>query len=151
MWSEWFKRWLDQIFWWLPPRESERAGSDVEGSPRQDAGRDAPPSAAADNAERRADAVDEEPSAPSPPPAATRDQDAPPETAPEAAPRRDDLTTIKGIGPAMQTRLDAMGIHGFADLAHAEAAGLAERLKADGAVISTRQVEAWIAAAREHG
>jgi large subunit ribosomal protein L21 len=66
----------------------------------------------------------------------------------EPAAGSDDLTAIRGIGPAMHKRLGAMGIHTMADLAAANADDLTERLKADKAVVSHAQVAAWIEAAR---
>ena len=66
---------------------------------------------------------------------------------PEAPTASEDLTAIRGIGPAMQKRLVAMGIRTHADLAAADADTLTERLKADKAVVSRAQIERWIEAA----
>jgi len=60
-----------------------------------------------------------------------------------------DLTAIKGIGPAMQKRLEAIGILSPADLAAADAETLTRMLKADKAVVSAAKVSEWIEAARQ--
>jgi len=58
-----------------------------------------------------------------------------------------DLTGIKGIGPAMQKRLEKLGVTSPAQLAAADADRLTEQLKAGGAVISRNRVAEWIHAA----
>ncbi len=68
------------------------------------------------------------------------------ETSAEAS-AADDLTDIRGIGPAMQRRLEGLGIRSHADLAAADPETLTERLKADRAVVSRAQVATWIDAA----
>jgi len=60
----------------------------------------------------------------------------------------DDLTVIKGIGPAVQERLRALGIATFSDLARADPKTLIERLKGS-QPISEARVRGWTEAARE--
>ena len=156
MWNHLIKRWMDLAFWWLPgQRDNNRhegagphAGS--EGFREED-----------DSLARKpkSGAQPETPSQPAAPPkAATPPKPEPgaapkPEPAPEApqepapaaaASGPDDLTVIKGIGAAMQHRLNAHGIRSFADLAAADAEQLCEKLKADKAVISLSRVQEWI-------
>ena len=60
----------------------------------------------------------------------------------------DDLTVIKGIGPAVQAKLRSFGITGLAALAAADPEALAAKLKAS-QPISTTRVKGWIEAARD--
>ncbi len=76
---------------------------------------------------------------------------APKTAAPKAAPasQPDDLTTIKGLGPAMQQKLASVGVTSFAELAGADAQELTDKLKPLQRTVKREAVEAWIAAARE--
>ena len=67
-------------------------------------------------------------------------------TAEEVVP--DDLTVIKGIGPAVQEKLRSLGIKTFRDLARADPEALTEQLKGP-QPISKARVRGWIEAARE--
>jgi predicted flap endonuclease-1-like 5' DNA nuclease len=67
-------------------------------------------------------------------------------TAEEVVP--DDLTVIKGIGPAVQGKLRSLGITTFRDLATANPDDVAEQLKGSQPVSKAR-VHGWIKAARE--
>lgn len=122
MLTDLFKRWMDMALWWLPKEQSETA--------------------------RRGET-------PTQPAAARKPTRQPtPETTvervePERIVERDDLTAIKGIGPAMQEKLQSFGIGSFRELATADAAQLTEKIKATQAVVSKARVEEWIAAARE--
>jgi predicted flap endonuclease-1-like 5' DNA nuclease len=58
----------------------------------------------------------------------------------------DDLTVIKGIGPAVQQKLHALGIRTFDDLAAADPETLAEQLKGR-QPISETLVRGWTEAA----
>ena len=60
----------------------------------------------------------------------------------------DDLTVIKGIGPAIQEKLRALGIATFSDLARADPKALTERLKGP-QPISEARVRGWTEAARQ--
>ena len=60
----------------------------------------------------------------------------------------DDLTVIKGIGPAIQKKLRALGIATFSDLGRADPKALTERLKR-AQPISEARVRGWIEAARQ--
>ncbi|NDJ84312.1 MAG: helix-hairpin-helix domain-containing protein [Chloroflexi bacterium] len=59
----------------------------------------------------------------------------------------DDLTVIKGIGPKMAEALAGVGIASLNDLAQANAEVLKNRLESPR--ISMKQLEEWIAAAKE--
>jgi large subunit ribosomal protein L21 len=71
---------------------------------------------------------------------------APPEK-PVAAPVPDDLTVIKGIGPAVQNKLRALGITTFADLAAADPDAILRQLKGS-QPLTKGKVQAWTEAAR---
>jgi predicted flap endonuclease-1-like 5' DNA nuclease len=58
----------------------------------------------------------------------------------------DDLTVIKGIGPAIQEKLRALGIATFSDLARVDPKALTEWLKGS-QPISEARVRGWIEAA----
>lgn len=118
MWNNLISRWMEMATWWLP-----KGDNDSSAEPSRE------PSAAAEPA----------------PETASTEAAAPAE--PEAPTASDDLTAIRGIGPAMQKRLVAMGIRTHADLAAADAETLTERLKADKAVVSQAQIERWIESA----
>jgi predicted flap endonuclease-1-like 5' DNA nuclease len=60
----------------------------------------------------------------------------------------DDLTAIKGIGPAIQEKLRALGIATFSDLARADPKALTKRLRG-AQPISEARVRGWIEAARQ--
>jgi large subunit ribosomal protein L21 len=70
-------------------------------------------------------------------------------SAPKLAPERvaDDLTVIKGIGPAVQKKLQGLDILTFGDLAAADPDALAEKLKGS-QPISVAQVRRWTESAR---
>ena len=65
-----------------------------------------------------------------------------------APPVPDDLTEIKGIGPAMQNKLRALGITTFADLAAAEPDQLMAQLKGS-QPLSRGRVRHWTETARQ--
>jgi predicted flap endonuclease-1-like 5' DNA nuclease len=60
----------------------------------------------------------------------------------------DDLTVIKGIGPAVQNKLRGLGITTFADLAAADPDALLNELKGSQPLSATR-VRAWTEDARD--
>jgi len=71
-----------------------------------------------------------------------------PSPGPAKAREADDLTELKGIGPAVQEKLNALGITSFADLAQADADRVTAELKGS-QPISEARVKAWIEAAAE--
>ena len=151
MWEIFFKRWLDLAFWWLP-RKDEAPPRKPEAAPPQ-----RPQATGETSAARHAP----EPPAERPAPATdggTRGSAGPsvrPAVQPAAPPEKavtsrvpDDLTVIKGIGPAVQNKLRALGITTFADLAAADSDALLERLKGSQPLTKER-VRSWTEAARE--
>jgi predicted flap endonuclease-1-like 5' DNA nuclease len=120
MWDEIFKRWIDLFFWWLPRKEQT------------------PP----EKAEENAPSVTEQSAGCGPEQAVEQQVEAVKEVVP------DDLTVIRGIGPAIQEKLRALGITTFSDLARADPKLLTERLKGS-QPISEARVRGWIEAARQ--
>jgi predicted flap endonuclease-1-like 5' DNA nuclease len=153
MWDVFVRRWFDMLFWWVPRKDGTRPGSGQpprerapEGAPRSAAPE--PGAAPARPAERQGEAKDGVARS-----AETRARPAP-KSAP-AQPRKpvatrvpDDLTEIKGIGPAMQNRLRALGITTFADLAAADPDQLMKQLKG-AQPLSLGRVRHWTEAARQ--
>jgi hypothetical protein len=61
----------------------------------------------------------------------------------------DDLTVIRGIGPARQQWLqDSLGVRTYEDLAALSADDIESRLRADGQIPSRSTIEAWLVQAR---
>lgn len=150
MWDVYLRRWIDLIFWWVPrkeepPKETEQARG--ERAPEPAARPGGPDTSAA--AQRPSTTPAAEPR-PAPKPAARPAAEAEPRQPekPVAPPVPDDLTEIKGIGPAMQNRLRALGITTFAELAAADPDQLMARLKGS-QPLSRGRVRHWTEAARE--
>lgn len=156
------KRWLDLVFWWLP--KSERSQSEEPKRSHK------PPSAAASEESEtveRPPAPEARPGATQTPPASAEERPATAQERPAAAPERpaaerpaaerpaappkpprpDDLTVIKGIGPAVQEKLRGLGIATFGDLAAADPDRLVDQLKGS-QPISKARVEGWTQEAR---
>lgn len=127
MWDRWYRTWLDAITWWLPRSDNAKAEHQTAEEPHRDP-----------EEQLVADA-----------PATARQPEAPQATASESS-AADDLTVIKGVGPAMQRRLEALGIVTFADLAKADAQALADKLKSTQPMLTKDKVEGWIEAARAY-
>ncbi len=121
MWSDFMKRWMDIVFWWLPsdgrdgPRQASRSQATAAGQSTQPQDRPRTPE----------------------PPITTE------EVAEEVAGEGDDLTAIKGVGPAMADKLKSMGIRTFSDLAAADPEALTASLKQQRVVISVDRVKTW--------
>jgi predicted flap endonuclease-1-like 5' DNA nuclease len=171
MWDGILRRWLDLLFWWAPRQEKKppRAGPPPRERAPEPAAKRAEPSArpAAQRPAQpeRGSHKAAEPSAPparEPAPAAKADgpraarPSAPSAARPTAAqpektvapPVPDDLTVIKGIGPAVQNKLRGLGITTFADLAAADPDAILRGLKGSQPLTKGR-VQAWTEAARE--
>ncbi len=118
MWSQLMRRWMELAFWWIPGNRNK--------------------SASAPSAQPAA-----KPAKPADPAASAK-----PTTQKSKKTSQGGLTTITGIGPAMEKRLVALGITSTAELARANAAELTAKLKADRAVVSEAKVAAWVAAAK---
>lgn len=150
MWDVWFKRWLDLAFWWLPKKEDtpSRRTEDVpsRGTPERAAGSvGTAPKPAATPPTPAPRAVTPEPVGPSDRHAAEPTRAEPAKAVTPPVP--DDLTVIKGIGPAVQNKLRALGITTFADLAAADPDRLMEELKGSQPLTATR-VRGWTEDAR---
>lgn len=142
MWAEIFKRWVDLAFWWMPrgdrkPDAEKTQTGGASGARTQAASEKATP-------DKPGPARQEARSASESPTAAT-----PAEPAPTPGKADEDLTVIKGIGPATQDALYALGIRTLADLANADVASLTEKLKATQPTMTEGRVRAWTKAAKE--
>lgn len=133
MWEVFYRRWLDLAFWWLPKKETpSRKG---EAAPSREPQQEEAPEARVS-----------EPARASPKPAAGSAAAQPEKTV--APPVPDDLTVIKGIGPAVQNKLRGLGITTFADLAAADPDAILRGLKGS-QPLTKGKVQAWTDAARE--
>jgi predicted flap endonuclease-1-like 5' DNA nuclease len=177
MWDVMLRRWLDLLFWWVPrkettPRSAEQAPREraPEPAPRpaERSARSAPqqPAQQPGPAEARGTRAAEPGVPPAPQPTAQQPAQAESRTAAEpsarpapkpstaqpektvAPPVPDDLTVIKGIGPAVQNKLRGLGITTFADLAAADPDAILRGLKGSQPLTKGR-VQAWTEAARE--
>ena len=125
--DQWLKFWRQWMFWWLPGGDEPEKDKPTEDQ-NQQATRTASETDAAD--------VD----------AAASWRPAPGEPA-GAKPETDDLTEIKGIGPAIARKLDGLGIKTFADLAEADPEDLANKLASR--PVTAARVREWIAEAQK--
>ncbi|MBK1695656.1 DUF4332 domain-containing protein [Rhodovibrio salinarum] len=130
MFEEWLKFWRYWMFWWLP------GGDEPADTARTQEKTDQQTTAAKTAAETTDVDV-----------AATRQpgQDAEPrrQTSVEA----DDLTAIKGIGPAIAGKLNTHGVRSFDDLARADPVDLAEKIASR--PVTVTRVREWIADAKK--
>ena len=169
MWDVMLRRWLDLLFWWAPRRQREPRGTGQPGrasepvarpsassarpGPQQAADRSAQTAGGASRSAEPATRTASRPAEPVTPRAAepSARAAAKPAAQPDktvAPPVPDDLTVIKGIGPAVQNKLRGLGITTFADLAAADPDAILRGLK--GSQPLTRgKVQAWTDAARE--
>jgi predicted flap endonuclease-1-like 5' DNA nuclease len=122
MWDQTFKRWIDLVYWWLPKHKAKQTAPQA---------RTSAPKASEPGVHRT--------------PKQAKQAGAG-QAASATAP--DDLTVIKGIGPAVQKKLHALGIRTFDDLAAADPAKLAEQLKGRQPV-SPAAVRGWTKAANQ--
>ncbi len=142
MWEETLKRWIDLVFWWLP--KPEQPGADAaERADRSPAQAAAEPVASEQVAPKPAAA---KPAAGEPAAARPVADTAAVEAAAPATSGADDLTVIKGIGPMVQQKLQALGIRTFGDLAAADPQALTGQLKGR-QPISEALVRGWTEAA----
>lgn len=130
MFEQWFKFWRDWMFWWLPGGDApadKRSGEPAQQQPSTDAAGGKPADASA--------------------PSAT-DAPAVAAAAPSSAPQggSDDLTAIKGIGPAIARKLEAAGVRSFADLAAADPNDLARKIASR--PVTAERVRTWVSEAR---
>jgi len=144
MWDVFYRRWLDLAFWWLPRKEAAPAQEPEAAPPReaQQARREATEPEARAVPEEHAQEPKERSREPAAGSAATEPEKA------VAPPVPDDLTVIKGIGPALQNKLRALGITTFADLAAADPDAMLEQLKGSQPLTKAR-VHGWTEAARD--
>jgi len=120
MWAEFCKRWFDLCRCWLPTtKDEQKSGAETKPSPTM-----------ADNVSTDLRTTGGEADV------GPDDDDA------------DDLTVIKGTGPAVQAKLRSIGITSLAALAAADLEALAAKLKAS-RPISTTRVKGWIEAAQD--
>jgi predicted flap endonuclease-1-like 5' DNA nuclease len=160
MWDVFVRRWFDLAFWWLPRKQEAPPGKSQPSATRPaepSATRPAEPSVTKPATSSVREAA-RPPGAPRPTAAASTapSKPTPASSAPAAArpektvapPVPDDLTVIKGIGPAVQNKLRALGITTFAELAKADPDALLEQLKGSQPLTRAR-VHEWTAGARQ--
>lgn len=122
MFEEWFKAWRRLFFWWLPSEDGEQGrGADA---PTADKHRSADTTASAEVASESSTGET---------------------TAAASTTVEDDLTEIKGIGPALAKRLRNIGVTSFDHLAAADPEDLAHRLQMR--PVTPERVRSWIEAA----
>ena len=125
MFQEWLKFWRQWVSWCLPggdePADTKRPPEPPTASAKPDTG-----------------TTDLDP-------AATR-QPSPDDAGASSTPS-DDLSAIKGIGPGIVRKLDALGIKTFADLAKADPDDLASKLALR--PVTPARARQWIAEARK--
>ena len=124
MFQEWQKFWRQWMFWWLP-------GGDEPADTRRSS---EPPTVSA-MPDTETTVVDT---------AATRQPRSTDGWAPSTP--SDDLSAIKGFGPGIVRKLDALGIKTFADLAKADPDDLASKLALR--PVTPERVREWIAEAK---
>jgi predicted flap endonuclease-1-like 5' DNA nuclease len=127
MFEQWLKFWRQWMFWWLP-------GGDEPG--KQKPAEEESQAATHTASETEPADVD----------AAATWRPAPGEPA-VATPETDDLTVIRGIGPAIARKLDALGIRTFADLAAADPEDLAGKVASR--PVTASRVREWVAEAKK--
>ena len=148
MWDVMLRRWLDLLFWWVPRKEATHRAEQAprervpEPAPRtaEPSARPAPKQPAQPEGAARRTAEPSARPAPKPAPAQPEKTVAPPVP--------DDLTVIKGIGPAVQNKLRGLGITTFADLAAADPDAILRGLKGS-QPLTKGKVQAWTEAARQ--
>jgi predicted flap endonuclease-1-like 5' DNA nuclease len=143
MWEQTFKRWIDLVFWWLPKHEATQQPAP---QPSQAAAERAPKQTTPEAEEPDAEATPRQAPRSKPPAAGAMPKQAASDQAAGKASAPDDLTVIKGIGPAVQKKLHALGIRTFDDLAAADPETLVEQLRGR-QPISQGQVRSWTKAA----
>jgi predicted flap endonuclease-1-like 5' DNA nuclease len=152
MWDVFLRRWLDMLLWWVPRKKETPPGAGQARRERapEPASRSAEPGARAARSQPAQRQAQAKSGAPRPAEPRARLSPKPPvkPEKPVAAPVPDDLTEIKGIGPAMQNKLRALGITTFADLAAADPDQLMARLKGS-QPLSLGRVRHWTEAARQ--
>lgn len=156
---------MDMIFRWLPrdekhsEAESGKAGAERSSSAGEPHQRSAEFSgeSVAETPEPRQEPVSPEPEPGVEPSAPSKSGAAPTQEAKPAGKAQasggddatQEVTAIKGIGPAMQTKLASLNIRTVGDLAEADATSLLEDLKPTQRNLTRERVEGWIKAARK--
>ena len=145
MFEEWLKFWRRWMFWWVPGVDTadddkkytaaNRQSAPQQSAPQQSAPQQSAPQQPATK-QPQADAAD---SSASRQPASSQ--------APSSSAAADDLTAIKGIGPAIARKLDALGVRTFAELAAADPDDLAARLESR--TVTADRVRTWASEAKK--
>lgn len=133
MYADWIKKWLDWMYWWLP----SMGDSSDEKTPESTASR--PTSASPEPTPAPTAPVTETSGGAGPEAAAEQQAEA-------VKSGYDDLTAIKGVGPAMQNKLNGLGITSFEQLAHTDPQTLADQLNVR--TIKADRIREWAAEAK---
>jgi large subunit ribosomal protein L21 len=127
MFEEWLKFWRQLMFWWLPGGDEPDKDKPATGENQQ-----ATPTAS-ETEPAEVDAAATGRLAPGDPAVATQ--------------TTDDLTQIKGIGPAIARKLGGLGVRTFADLAVADPEDLADKIASR--PVTAARVREWVVAAKK--
>lgn len=140
MFEEWLKFWRRWMFWWVPGVDTADDDKKDTAAPQQSAPQQSAPQQAAPQ-----QPATKQPQAGAADASASR-QPASSE-APASSAAADDLTAIKGIGPAIARKLDALGVRTFAELAAADPDDLAARLESR--TVTADRVRTWASEAKK--
>ena len=125
--DQWLKFWRQWMFWWLPGGDQPENGKPAQDQNQQ---------TTSTPSETEAADVD----------AAATWRPARGESA-VGKPQPDDLTVIRGIGPAIARKLDALGVRTFSDLAEADPNDLAAKLASR--PVTASRVREWVTEAKK--
>ncbi len=125
--DQWLKFWRQWMCWWLPGGDEPEKDKPAQDQNQQ---------TTSTPSETEAADVD----------AAATWRSAPGEPA-VAKPQPDDLTAIRGIGPAIARKLDALGVRSFSDLAKADPGDLAAKIASR--PVTASRVQEWVTEAKK--
>lgn len=142
MFEEWLKFWRRWMFWWVPGVDTADDDKKDTAAPQQSAPQQSAPQQAAPQ-----QPATKQPQAGAADAGASASRQPESSEAPASSAAADDLTAIKGIGPAIARKLDALGVRTFAELAAADPDDLAARL--DSRTVTADRVRTWASEAKK--
>ena len=132
MFAEWMRFWCRVACWWVPGMKDPDTDTTKGTRDKARSAREESPDRPEDVTATTADTPDQTKATPS---------------EKTTAASSDDLTAIRGIGPAVARKLNGFGVRTFADLASADPEDLASRLGMR--PVTPERVREWIAEARK--